>query len=241
MCGRHEPSAEAVPRAATPPGRAASVSVDGRSSNAHQHTGTASGLPSECLLLYQDCWCPGILYHRTPRHFPNTNLRGSSMHHCRLGPLRTPRSICFPSNTSPWVLATVSFLHLAPFSPASCFFFQFLQVSLPTWLPKNIIHSRTKGTLLSFHTSELFSLALLSFCWAWLIKKLLKAQQFLVVPTWHFNTSPPEGLSTEQWAPSCFSADSRCCGHHLRNQLGGDLPWVISSDLLPPFFTLDFF
>lgn len=90
---------------------------------------------------------------------PDVASQGGCMHHCRLGPLRTPRSICFSSNTS---------LHLEcwPLRPS---FTGFLSLQLPAFFPvssqflKKHSSPRTRSTLLSFHSSELFSFALLAF------------------------------------------------------------------------------
>lgn len=204
-------------------GRVAFVLVAGRSSNIHQHIQTASG---PCIRAPANV--PGLLMSmdRIPENTKALSkcehAKWSSASVQRVGPLRTPRNIFFSLQyfSPPWVLATVSFLHLAPFSLASCFF-QFPQVSLPTWFLESIIPPG-QGTLPSHHTSELFSLALICF----LLCMTHKTQRFLLVATRNLNTFSPEWLSTEQGAPNHISADCHCWWHHINCQFGETCFWL---------------
>lgn len=180
MCCLHKPSVEAIPRASTPPGGAA-----GRSSSTHHPRELRPALPSEHLLMYQDCGCLWSSYqkHQTwPRKvavcitadwvlwgppeasvFPQTLLSTSSVGHCVL-----------PSRGS--------------FLSSFLLFFQFPPSFLKNTVPP--------GQGAHFSLSTVLSYFLLHF-WLLLMKTSIKDQQILLIPTWDWNISPPEGLGTE--------------------------------------------
>lgn len=151
------------------------------------------------------------LHWKRPKHFLNMNLQGGSVHLCTdwilLGPQGTsvfPRTLL-----STWSVGHCVLPSLVSF-PSSFLLFLVPSSKSSHVLTENHHSFRTRGTLLPFQTSDLFSWPLLCFCCAWLIKVPLKAQQFLWVPPWNLNMSLPECFSTELWAPNHVSADCHC-------------------------------